>query len=100
MRFEWDENKNLANITKHKVSFELAKLVFEDPHQISVFDRTADGKERYHTLGYALNKELLVVTHTHRHKDQEEITRIISARRAEPRVRRSYHEKAINRRTT
>jgi hypothetical protein len=31
MTFEWDENKNLANIEKHGVSFEESKLAFLDP---------------------------------------------------------------------
>jgi uncharacterized DUF497 family protein len=30
MRFIWDQNKNLANIKKHKISFEEAKTVFFD----------------------------------------------------------------------
>jgi uncharacterized protein len=39
MRLEWNEKKNLANRRKHKVSFETATLVFEDPHAISVLER-------------------------------------------------------------
>jgi len=31
MRFEWDEEKNCLNQTKHDVAFEFAELVFEDP---------------------------------------------------------------------
>ena len=31
MRFEWDERKNRANYAKHGVSFEVARLVFNDP---------------------------------------------------------------------
>lgn len=30
IHFQWDQNKNLANIKKHKVSFEEAKTVFFD----------------------------------------------------------------------
>ncbi|MFB2977421.1 BrnT family toxin [Microseira sp. BLCC-F43] len=29
--FEWDENKARENLRKHKVSFEAAKTVFNDP---------------------------------------------------------------------
>jgi uncharacterized protein len=32
MFFEWDESKNRSNPLKHKVSFETATLVFDDPH--------------------------------------------------------------------
>ena len=31
MVFEWDEKKNKANKTKHKISFEDALYVFTDP---------------------------------------------------------------------
>ena len=31
VRFEWDETKNRANVVKHGISFETAKLIFEDP---------------------------------------------------------------------
>ena len=39
MRFEWDEGKNRRNLAKHKVSFETASLVFEDPRALSIQDR-------------------------------------------------------------
>jgi len=51
MRFLWDEKKSRMNVAKHKVSFEVASLVFEDPHSISQFDRIKDGEERWQTLG-------------------------------------------------
>jgi len=34
MKFEWDENKNTINKVKHKISFETASLVFNDPDYI------------------------------------------------------------------
>ncbi len=38
MKFEWDENKNLINKQKHKISFETAVYVFDDPYYIEMFD--------------------------------------------------------------
>ena len=38
MQFEWDENKNALNKTKHGVSFEEAQSVFKDPLHISKLD--------------------------------------------------------------
>jgi len=35
MRFEWDGKKIAGNLSKHKIDFETATLVFEDPHQLS-----------------------------------------------------------------
>lgn len=46
MRFIWDENKNRRNRAKHKISFETASLVFDDPHAISIIERVENGEER------------------------------------------------------
>jgi len=37
--FEWNEEKNRRNLAKHKVSFETAKLIFEDPRAVSMLER-------------------------------------------------------------
>ena len=31
MKFEWDENKAAANLSKHQITFDEAKTVFDDP---------------------------------------------------------------------
>jgi uncharacterized DUF497 family protein len=51
MKFRWDENKNAINKAKHGISFETAKLVFNDPFHISIQDRHENGEERWQTLG-------------------------------------------------
>ena len=51
MRIVWDQIKNRSNQAKHKISFEVASQVFEDPFQISVLDRIENGEERWQTLG-------------------------------------------------
>lgn len=38
MKFEWDEDKNFINKEKHKISFETAVYVFDDPYYIEMFD--------------------------------------------------------------
>jgi uncharacterized DUF497 family protein len=92
MEFEWDERKDCANQAKHKVSFELACLVFEDPLHLVKFDRVIDGEERWHAMGSVEGRRILVVVHTHRSHDGEEIIRIISARRASSHERRDYEQ--------
>lgn len=92
MRFEWDEKKNLANRRKHKVSFETATLVFEDPHAISVLERIEEGEERWQTVGMAGGVLVMFVAHSYRESDGEEVVRIISARKATPRERSMYEE--------
>jgi uncharacterized DUF497 family protein len=51
MRFEWDEAKNRRNLAKNRISFETAKLVFEDPHALSIQDRAVENEERWQPLG-------------------------------------------------
>jgi uncharacterized protein len=89
MRFEWNEIKNRHNIRKHKISFETAKLVFDDPFQRSIRDRIVDGEERWQTLGM-MKGLIVVVAHTYREEDGDLIIRIISARKATSAERRGY----------
>jgi len=42
MEFVWDEQKSRRNLAKHGVSFETAKLVFDDPRAVSQLDRVKD----------------------------------------------------------
>lgn len=97
VRFEWDEARNRSIQRKHDgVSFEMARLVFEDPLHVSVQDRIEDGEQRWQTLGAVQGLVILVVAHTIAEDDADgeplEIIRIISARRATPRERRRYED--------
>ncbi|MFN2393764.1 MAG: BrnT family toxin [Pyrinomonadaceae bacterium] len=38
LHFEWDEAKAVANLKRHKISFEEAKTVFADPFSITIDD--------------------------------------------------------------
>ena len=38
MKFEWDINKNISNLKKHKISFENAMHVFSDIEAITIYD--------------------------------------------------------------
>jgi uncharacterized protein len=92
MRFVWDERKNRRNCTKHKVSFETAKLVFDDPHAISRSERIQDDEERWQTLGMLSGNVAILVAHTYSEEAGEEVIRIISARKATSHERRIYEE--------
>lgn len=90
MRFEWDERKNASNLRKHRVSFETATLVFDDPLHRTTQDREVDGEERWQTVGRAEGVLLLLVAHTLEDVDEDETVRIISARKATPQERRKH----------
>jgi len=92
MAFEWDQQKNQANYAKHKVNFELASRVFDDPLAIFRFDRVVDDEERWVAVGKVLQLHVLVVVHTYRNHADQELIRIISARRATSHERRLYEE--------
>lgn len=81
MRFEWDATKSRANKAKHGVSFELATRVFADPRAISSPDDSGR-EERWLTVGLAGAVLILAVAHTWRDENNEEVIRIISARKA------------------
>ena len=92
MRFVWDEKKNRGNLAKHGISFETAALVFDDPRAISQIDRVIDGEERWQTVGLAGGIAVLLVAHTYRDEQGEEIVRIISARKATATERARYDQ--------
>jgi hypothetical protein len=89
MRFEWDEVKNRRNLEKHRISFETARLVFDDPHSRSIQDRVVDDEQRWQTVGM-IKGSIVLVVHTYRAEGEEEVIRIISARKATPAERRVY----------
>ena len=92
MRFEWDELKNRRNLKKHKISFESAKLVFDDLQALSDMEREVDGEQRWQTIGVIGGAVIVVVAHTDRQEEDEEVVRIVSARKASPSERRAYEE--------
>ena len=52
MIFEWDEKKNLENIDKHNVSFEVAQEAFFDKNRIIIFDKKhSKNEERFFCIG-------------------------------------------------
>jgi uncharacterized DUF497 family protein len=92
MRFIWDEDKNRLNLVKHKISFETAKLVFEDPFAISVPERIIKGEQRWQTMGLIGGILIVLVAHTYIEEADEEVIRIISARKATSHERRQYEQ--------
>ncbi len=89
LKFEWDSAKARTNLQKHKVSFEEAGTIFDDPLFITFLDREHSiDEERYITIGLSKRRRLLLVAHT----DRQEHIRIISARKATRNEQRFYQE--------
>ena len=89
MIFDWDENKAIANESKHGISFLEAMTAFNDTNAlITDDDEHSDDEERFILLGISNTSNLLMVCHCYRHKD--DIIRLISARRANKREAKQY----------
>ena len=89
----WDDNKSIGNLAKHGVSFETAKLVFDDPLHLSRQDRVENGEQRWQTIGQVADCVLLLVAHIWFDDDDgTEHIRIISARRATKIERKVYEQ--------
>lgn len=91
MLFEWDENKNQTNQQKHGISFKEVQTVFMDPHAI-LFDDPDHSRdeERFLIIGMSLEKGICIVSHCYR--GEEDIIRIISARKATKSEQEIYKE--------
>jgi uncharacterized DUF497 family protein len=90
--FEWDPIKNVVNVQKHGVSFELSASVFLDPRALTVFDEDhSDAEERWITLGISKTGVLVVAHHTFELITGTQIrVRIFSARKASQKEHQQY----------
>jgi uncharacterized DUF497 family protein len=87
MEIEFDPDKALSNLRKHRVSFAHAEQSLRNVRAITVVDPDAEGEPRFVTLGMATLGRVLVVVHTPR----EDRIRIISARKASPGEAENYY---------
>jgi hypothetical protein len=85
----WSLAKDRENKRKHGLSFETARLVFDDPHAMSRPDPFPD-EERWQTIGL-IGRTAIFVVHTWP-EGSEKVGRIISARKATSHERRAYEE--------
>jgi len=92
--FEWDINKARSNLTKHHVSFEEAKTVFNDPLLLTYPDELhSETEERYISIGCSGQSRTLLVVHTEHEARTEVLIRIISSRKATS-MEREFYENA------
>ena len=87
MNFEWDEDKNEANIAKHGISFDDPTGIFNGDILRREDNRRDYGETRFTAIGVTAGTELFVV-----YTMRREVVRIISARRARRDERRTYRQ--------
>jgi uncharacterized protein len=89
LRFEWDSGKASANSRKHGVSFEEAKSVFADERAKLIDDPDhSEDEDRFILLGLSSSLRVLIVCHCCR--EEGNVIRIISARKATVNEAKSY----------
>jgi uncharacterized DUF497 family protein len=91
--FEWDTHKAALNLKKHKISFEEAALVFDDPFVLTEQDRIDNGEYRWQSIGMINSCLFVLVAHTIQTEEDNEIIRIVSARRADKKERNRYEHR-------
>jgi uncharacterized DUF497 family protein len=89
LRFEWDIRKAETNLRKHKVSFELAAQIFDDPFVFEFEEGNDHGETRFRAIGQSFG-QLFCVSYTSFEESGDEVIRIISARKATHKERRAY----------
>jgi uncharacterized protein len=91
LQFTWDPQKATSNLRKHKVGFPEAATAFADPQSLTIPDPDHSvGEERFVLIGQSERRRLVVVAHVER----GDLIRIISARPATRRERKTYEEEA------
>lgn len=89
LRFEWDERENRQNQRNHRVSFGEAQTVFFDENAVEFFDdKHGESEDRFLLLGVSAKLRVLMVCHCLR--EEGNVIRIISARKATKNEQREY----------
>ena len=89
--FDWDDKKDKKNQKKHGISFDEASTVFFDEKAILFDDpEHSDEEDRFLLIGMSNKANICLVCHCYR--DDDDIIRIISARKATKKEESRYEE--------
>jgi hypothetical protein len=81
LRFEWDIRKATANEKKHGISFDEARSVFLDENARLIDDPDhSEDEDRFVLLGLSRSLKVILVCHCYR--EEGNLIRITSARKA------------------
>ena len=87
LEFEWDAHKAVENLKNHRVSFEEAKSVFNDPLLLTFPDpEHSEQEHRSINIGISSHARILLVVFT----DRKGKVRVISSRKATAKERKLY----------
>ena len=92
MQFEWNKDKNVANIRNHRIDFADVPPIFNSPMLVELDDRQDYGQDRWVGIGI-LRNIVVVVVFTELEQDT---IRIISARKANKHERKRYEQALAN----
>lgn len=84
----WDPHKNRTNQRVHRISFENAKEVFQDPDLRYEYDDRDYGEDRWKAIG-RVRATIIAVVYTERDCGEW----LISARKADPDEERRYYSR-------
>ena len=89
IKFDWDSRKAATNEKKHGISFEEARTVFFDENAKLIDDPDhSDDEDRFVLLGLSRSLKVILVCHCYR--EQGNVIRIISARKATTHESKQY----------
>ncbi len=89
MKFQWDENKRIRNLAKHRLDFQDAHLIFNDESFFVEDQRYQYDEARFILYGTLLGRVIVVVFSM----PDDDVIRIISMRKATKREQKSYYQK-------
>jgi uncharacterized DUF497 family protein len=90
--FEWSDDKAANNRRKHGIAFRDATQVFNDPFAIAGEDHIESGERRWQIIGMVERVIVVLVAYTIEEVGQDEVIRLISARRATRKERIRYEQ--------
>lgn len=89
MKFQWNENKRIRNLAKHRLDFQDAHLIFNDESFFVQDNRYQYDEARFILYGTLLGPVIVVVFSM----PDDDVIRIISMRKATKREQKSYYQK-------
>jgi uncharacterized protein len=87
--FEFDPDKSAANLAKHGIDFDEAQALWNDDKRVTGPTFAGGDDERWMVVG-RIGDRLWTAVVTYR----DEVTRLISVRRARPKEERQYDEQS------